>query len=152
MGLGFVWLWAFLSSAHSFAPFCSLTFPVVPFCYFYYDVIWPKPAGPLWVYCLFFSQWLSMAIGLFITLLASSCVPFISSWASLAHLLSLGFLRLFPNSTLPWSFTNSFRPLLSLFALLRVCCGSFSLFYIIYYPWVYYFSLSRLLQAHLFIS
>ena len=82
---------------------------------------------------------------IFVTLLAGSCVPFISSWASLAHLLSLGFLRLFPNSTLPWSFTNSFRPLLSLFALLRVCCGLFSLFYITYYPWVCYFSLFKLL-------
>ena len=99
--LGFIWLWAFLFSAHSFALFCSLAIPVVPFCYFCYDVIRPKLAGPLWVCCIFFSQWLSMAIGLFITLLASSCVPFISSWASLAHLLSLGFLGLFPNSAFP---------------------------------------------------
>ena len=35
--------------------------------------------------------------------------------------------------------------LLSLLALLRVCCGRLSLFYITYCPWVHYFSLSRLL-------
>ena len=109
MGLGFVWLWAFLSSAHYFAPFSSIAFPAVPFCYFCCDVIRPKPAGPLWVCCLFFSQWLSMVFRLFIKLLASSCVPFISSWSSLAHLLSLGFLGPFPNFAFPWDFTNSFR-------------------------------------------
>ena len=49
-----------------------------------------------------------MVIGLFITLLVGSCVPFISSWASLAHLLSLGFIDPFPNSAFPWAFTNSF--------------------------------------------
>ena len=47
LGLDFVWLWAFLHSAHSFALFCSLTFRVVPFCYSCCDVIWPKPARPL---------------------------------------------------------------------------------------------------------
>ena len=35
--------------------------------------------------------------------------PFISFWASLAHLLSLGFLGSFPNSAFSWVFTNSFR-------------------------------------------
>ena len=44
----------------------------------------------------------------FVTLLAGSWVPFISSWASLAHLLSLGFLGLFPDSMFPWAFTNFF--------------------------------------------
>ena len=34
------------------------------------------------------------------------------------------------------------NPLLSLLALLWVCCGPFSLFYITYYPWVCHFSLS----------
>ena len=46
---------------------------------------------------------------IFVTLLAGSCVLFISSWASLAHLLSLSFLRPFPNSAFSWVFTNSFR-------------------------------------------
>ena len=39
----------------------------------------------------------------------------------------------------------SISPLLSLLALLRACCGSFSLFYITYYSWVCYFSLFKLL-------
>ena len=49
------------------------------------------------------------------------------------------------------------NPLLSLLALLRVCYGPFSLFYITYCPWVCYFSLSGsfrpicFLKAHLFI-
>ena len=102
-----------------------------------------------------------MVIELFITLLAGSYVPFISSWASLAYLLSLAlFLTLRSHELLltPLSFpdpiTLSFilrahglaiNSLLSLFALLRACCDSFSLFYITYYLWVYYFSLSGLL-------
>ena len=62
-----------------------------------------------------------MVIGPFITLLAGSCVPFISFWASLAHLLSLGFLGHFPNSAFPWVFTNSF--------------GLIWLNYLILHPW-----------------
>ena len=50
-----------------------------------------------------------MIIGLFITLLAGSYVPFISSWASLAQLLfSLGILDPFSNPAFSWAFTNSF--------------------------------------------
>ena len=86
------------------------------------------------------------------------------SWASLAHLLFLGFLIPFTNFAPPWAFTNfvglhwpnylililgvhrlAINPLLSLFALLWVCNDPFSLFYIIYCSWVCYFSLSRLL-------
>ena len=44
-----------------------------------------------------------------ITLLVGSFVPFLSSWVSLAHLLSLGILGPFSNSTFSWAFTNSFR-------------------------------------------
>ena len=50
----------------------------------------------------------------------------------------------------------SIDPLLSLLALLQACCGPFSLFYITYCPWIYYFSLrtplgsSAFLKAHLF--
>ena len=47
-------------------------------------------------------------LGFCITLLVGSFVPFISSWASLAHLLSLGFLGPFSNSMFSWDFTNSF--------------------------------------------
>ena len=85
-----------------------LPFYAVPFCHSCCDVIWPQPVGPFCACCLFFSQWLSKVIGLFTTLLAGSYIPFISSWASLAHLLSLGFLGPFPNSAFPWVFTNSF--------------------------------------------
>lgn len=48
------------------------------------------------------------SFGLCITLLMGSFVSFISSWASLAHLLSLGFLGHFSNSVFSWAFTNSF--------------------------------------------
>ena len=44
-----------------------------------------------------------------ITLLVGSFVPFLSSWVSLAHLLSLGILGPFSSSTFSWVFTNSFR-------------------------------------------
>ena len=100
------------------------------------------------------------SFGFCITLLVGSFVPFISSWASLAHLLSLGFLGPFPNFAFPWTFTNSFglpwpnylilhpwgswtaiNPLLSFLALLQARCGPFSLFYITYYTWVCHFSL-----------
>jgi len=47
-------------------------------------------------------------LGFFITLLVGSFVSFISSWASLAHLISLGILGPFSNSAFPWAFTNSF--------------------------------------------
>ena len=72
-----------------------------------------------------------------------------SSWASLAHLLSLGFLGPFTNSAFPWAFTNfigllwpnylilflgvhgpAINPLLSLFALLWACGGPFSLYFL----------------------
>ena len=117
------------------------------------------------------SMWL---FGLCITLLVGSFVPFIFFWASLTCLLSLGFLGPFAFLGLPWPFFLTLRshgllltplgfpgpitlsfifgahglainPLLSLLALLRACCDPFSLFYITYYPWVYYFYLSELL-------
>ena len=83
-----------------------LPFPIVPLYYSCCDVIWPNLAGPIWACRFFFLQWLSMIIGPFITLLASSSVPFASYWASLTHLLSLGFLGPFPNSAFSWVFTN----------------------------------------------
>ena len=75
-----------------------LPFPTIPLCHSYCDVIRPKPARPLSACRLFFAQWFSIIIGFFITLFAGSCVPFISSWASLTHLLSLGILDNFSNS------------------------------------------------------
>ena len=106
-GLGFAWLWAFLLSVHSFALFYSFAFPVALFCHSCYVVIWPKLARLLWAYCLFFSQWLSMVIGLFVTLLAGSCVsfsfrhplPIYFPWASLT----------LSNLVFPWALTNSFE-------------------------------------------
>ena len=50
------------------------------------------------------------------------------------------------------------NPLLSLFSLLWACCGPFSLFHIIYYPWFAFslfpgsFKPIYLLKTHLFIS
>ena len=81
-------------------------FPIAPFYHSCCDVIRPKPARLLWVCCLFFSQWLSMVIGLFVMLLAGSCVPFplghpwpiYFPWASSA----------LSNFVFPWAFTNSF--------------------------------------------
>ena len=35
-----------------------------------------------------------------------SCVPFVFPWASLAHLLALGFLGPFTNFVFPWAFTD----------------------------------------------
>ena len=43
-------------------------------------------------------------LGFFITLLVGSFVSFISSWASLAHLISLDILGPFSNSAFPWAF------------------------------------------------
>ena len=45
----------------------------------------------------------------FFTLLVGSFVPFISSWASLAHSLSLDIFNSFSNSAFLWVFTNSLR-------------------------------------------
>ena len=99
-----------------------------------------------------------------ITLLVGFFVPFIFSWASLAHLLSLTFFDHFSNFAFPWVFTNSFElpwpnylilhpwdswachQLLTFFACITSgLCDPFSLFYITYCPWVCYFSLPRLL-------
>ena len=83
--------------------------------------------------------------------------PFLP-WASLAHLLSLGFLGPFTNFVFPWASTDfiglsrpnyfililrvhglAINPLLSLLALLWVCRGSFLLFFhITHCPWVRY--------------
>ena len=126
-----------------------LAFPTIPLCYSCYNVVWLNPAGPLWAYYLFPSQWLSVSIGPFLTLFAGSRVPF-PSWASLAHLLSLGFLSPFPILLshgplltllgFPDPITlylvlgvdgSSISPLFYLLALLWVYCGPFSLFYIL---------------------
>ena len=91
----------------------------IPLYYSCCGVIWPVTAGPLWAYCMFFSQWLNMVVRFILMLLwafsthyiacAGSFVPFLSSWASLTHLLSLGLiLGPFSNSSFPWAFTNFF--------------------------------------------
>ena len=85
------------------------------------EVVCLNPVGPIWACRLFFSQWPSMAIGSFIISLAGSYVPFVFSRASLAHLLSLGFICPFLNFAFPWAFTE-------FFGLLRSNC-------IIPHPW-----------------
>ena len=87
-----------------------------------------------------------------------SCVPFVFPWASLAHLLALGFLGPFTNFVFPWAFTDfigllwpnyfmlilgvyrpAINPLLSLLALLWAYRGPFLLFFhITHCPWVCY--------------
>ena len=153
--LGFAWLWLFfLQPTLLLFSTVLLQFSVILLCYSYCDVIWPKPTGLLWACCLFFSQWLCMIIGLFITLLAGSRVPFISSWASSAIFLiprshgllltPLGFLGPISLSFILGAHGLSISPFLSLLALLWAYCDPFSLFYITYYPRVCYISLSRL--------
>ena len=104
-------------------PFRNLiAIPTIPLCYFYRGVTWPMLVGPslgllhvllligfndpVWsldLYsCYFGLPWP-------ITLLVSPFGPFLSPWASLAHLLSLGILCPFSNSTFSWAFTNSFK-------------------------------------------
>ena len=100
-------------------------------------------------------------LGLFGILLVGSCIPFVFSWASLAHLLSLAlFLTLHSHSFLltslgfPGPITLSLilgahgpaiNPLFYLLALLWVYCDLFSLFHVIYHPWVCYSSLFGIL-------
>ena len=155
-GLGLVGSWAFLPPAYSlFTLWPCWHFPSIPLCYSCYNVAWLNPAGPLWACCLFPSQWLIVFTGPFLTLFTGSYVQF-SSWASLAHLLSLGFLVPFPILlshgplltllsfpsliTLYFIFGSDgsfISPLLSLLTLLWACCGLFSLS--IYCPWVCFF-------------
>ena len=109
-----------------------------------------------------FPQWLGMTIG-FPTyrLMCPFCLslghpwPTYFLWAFLTILLTLHFHGFLLTSLgFPWPnylililgvHGPSINPLLSLFALLWACGDPFSLFYIIYFPWVCYFSLSRLL-------
>ena len=94
-----------------------------------------------------------------------SCVIFVFPWASLAHLLVLGFLGPFTNFVFPWTFTDfigflrpnyfililgvygsAINPLLSLLALFWACCAPFLLFFTSYTTHgfaISYFSLSR---------
>ena len=146
--------WALLDHGPSQGLLCIhfvalLAFPVIPLYYSCRNVVWLNPAGPLWACCLFPSQWLSVFAGPFLILFIGSCVPF-SSWAFLAHLLSLGFLGSFPILLshgplltllgfpgliilylILGADESSISPLLSLLALLWTYCGPFSLFYIL---------------------
>ena len=90
------------------------------FCYSYCGAIWSMLVGPLsgllytllsigyndpkWslgLYsCYFGLSWPITFVGSF--------GPFLSPWASLAHLLSLGVFNPFSNSAFPWAFNNSF--------------------------------------------
>ena len=81
--------------------------------------------------------------------------PIYFFWASLALFLTLcsygflltplGFLSPITLSFILGAYGLAINPLLSLLALLRACCGPFSLFYITFCPWVCHFSLSGLL-------
>ena len=75
--------------------------------------------------------------------------PFLVSCSHGLLLTPLGFPGPITLSFILGAHGLSINPLLSLLSLLRACYGPFSLFYIIYCPWVCYFSLSGLLQARL---
>ena len=109
-----------------------------------------------------------------------SYVPFVFPWASLAHLLALGFLGLFTNFVFPWDFIDfigfprpnyfililgvygsAINPLLSLLALLWAYRGPFLLFSHHTLPMGLLFAISLFqgsfkpicfLKAHLLIS
>ena len=91
-------------------PFFLLLSPAIPLYHSCCEIVCPNPVGLLWACHLFFSQWSSTAIESFITSLTGSCVPFVFSWASLTHLLSLGLLGSFLNFAFPWAFIEFFGP------------------------------------------
>ena len=141
-----------------------LPFPTKLFWHSCCDVIRLRLARLLWVCCLFFSQWLSIVIGPFDYIACRFLCPVYFLLSILGPLTFLGhpqpFLILYSHGLLltplvfPGPITLSLilgahgpaiNPFLSLFALLRAYCASFSLFYITYCPWVCYFSLFELL-------
>ena len=78
------------------------SFPAILFRYSYYnDSILPGLFRPA---AYSFPQWLGMATGFSYLWVPVSLLS--SSWASLAHLLSLSFLGSFTNSAFSWAFTN----------------------------------------------
>ena len=94
LGVGLCLIVGFFSFSLLFCSFYSLaTIPVIPLYHSCCDVTWPVLAGlfSLDLYLCYF--------GFFwpITLLVGFFVPFLSSWASLAHLLFLGIIGPFPN-------------------------------------------------------
>ena len=164
--LGFAWLLALLPSAHSFTPFCRLatisyrtTLPFLLWCLF-------NPSqlglfGPAAYSSLNDSIW---SLGFLLHCLQAPVShlfplghpwPIFFPWASSALFLilrshgllltPLGFPDPITLSFIIGAHGFSISPLLSLLALLRACCSSFSLFSITYYSWVCYFSLFKLL-------
>ena len=95
----------FLLSAYPFDPFCSFAIPTAIPTVMLFDPSLLGLFGPTAYSSLNDSIW---SFGLCTTLLVGSFVPFIFFWASLAHLLFLGFFGPFPNSVFLWVFTNSF--------------------------------------------
>ena len=86
LGAGLCLIVGFSSFSLLFCSFHSLaTIPAIPLCYSCRGVIWLVPAGPLWAYCLFFSQWLNMVIGFILMLLWAFLDPFHCLWALLSH-------------------------------------------------------------------
>ena len=146
-------MWAFPSLAHPFVPSYNLVVPAVMLfnpnllgffgpaaCSFLNDSVWSSgfllyhlraPVSHLFLlghpWPIYF-PWASLA--LFLTLHSRGLL--------LTH---LGFLGRITLSLILEAHELAINPLLSLFALLRACCDSFSLFYIMYCPWVCYFSL-----------
>ena len=153
-------MWAFLPSAYSFTPSVVLL-PFLP----YHSVI---PAvmlfdssllglfGPvaysslndsIWSlnsYSCYFGLFYYIACGLLcpIYFFLGILGPFFLVLCSHGFLLTLlGFPNPITLSFILGTHRLSINSLLSLLALVRTCCGPFSLFYITYCPWVCYFSL-----------
>ena len=136
-------LWCYLTQA------CWVSLGLLPFLN---DSIWSLDSYSchfelFYFYFLLHCLWASLSHLFLLGHPWPICFP----WASLALFLILrshGFLLTpleFPNpitlSFILEAHGFSINPLLSLFTLLRACCGPFLLFYITYCPWICYFSL-----------
>ena len=118
-------------------------YPAILLCHSCRGVIWPKLARSLWACWLFFPQWLSIVIWAFLATLGI-LGPFSISAFPWTLLTSLDFPDPITLSFILGIYELSINPLLSLLLLFRACYGLFSLFYITYCLWVYFFSLSWL--------
>ena len=120
-----------LSSTH---PFFLLPSPAIPLYHSCCEVFCLNPTGSLWACLLFFSQWPSTTIGSFITSLAGSCVPFVFSWASLAHLLSLAIFLILHSHGLLLSSLDFLGPIA-----LSIILGAHGLAITLYFLCFHYF-------------
>ena len=137
-------------SYHSIIPAMTLFDPIL--LGLFGPAVYSSPNGSIWLLVLLLHYLRAPMSHLFSL---GHPWPNCFTWASLALCLtpyshgllltSLGFLGPITLYLILGAHGLAINPLLSLFALLWACYGPFSLFYIIYYSWVCYFSLFRLL-------